>query len=104
MSSACNGDIMERVQVEIYGQIYSLKGTDNPVRIRELAEYVDAKMKEIEKGTGTVDSLRVAILTALTITDELYRLRMKYSELDMTADNAVNRLLSITESVGDICQ
>ncbi len=95
---------MERVQVEIYGQIYSLKGTDDPARIRELAAYVDSKMKEIEKGTGTVDSLRVAILTALTITDELYRLRAQYSELGMTADNAVNRLLGITEHLGDACQ
>jgi len=92
---------MERVQVEIYGQIYSLKGTDDPVRIRELAAYVDAKMKEIEKGTGTVDSLRVAILTALTIADELYRLRLQYSELGITADNAANRLLGITQSIAD---
>lgn len=92
---------MERVQVEIYGQTYSLKGTDNPARIRELAAYVDAKMKEIEKGTGTVDSLRVAILTALTIADELYRLRLQYSELGITADNAANRLLGITESMAD---
>jgi len=95
---------MERVQVEIYGQIYSLKGTDDPTHIRELAAYVDAKMKEIEKGTGTVDSLRVAILTALTIADELSRLRNQYSELGITADNAVNRLLSITENVGDACR
>ncbi len=95
---------MERVQVEIYGQIYSLKGTDDPSRIRELAAYIDAKMKEIEKGTGTVDSLRVAILTALTIADELFRLRVQYSELGMTADNAVNRILSITEHIGDACQ
>jgi cell division protein ZapA len=95
---------MERVQVEIYGQIYSLKGTDDPVRIRDIAAYVDAKMKEIEKGTGTVDSLRVAILTALTITDELYRLRMQHSELGMTAENGVNRLLGMTEHIRDACQ
>jgi cell division protein ZapA len=95
---------MERVQVEIYGQIYSIKGTDDSARIRELAAYVDAKMKEIEKGTGTVDSLRVAILTALTVTDELYRLREQYSELGTTADNAVNRLLGITAHIGEACQ
>lgn len=95
---------MERVQVEIYGQIYSLKGTDDPARIRELAAYVDTKMKEIEKGTGTVDSLRVAILTALTITDELYRLRAKHSELGMAAENAVDRLLGMTDHIGDACQ
>ena len=35
--------------------------------IRELAAFFDAKMKEVQKGTGTADPHRVAILTALTI-------------------------------------
>ncbi|MGE5174042.1 MAG: cell division protein ZapA [Betaproteobacteria bacterium] len=88
---------MERVQVEIYGQVYSIKGGDDPAHIRELADFVDAKMKEVEKGTGTVDPLRVAILATLTIADELYRMREQYGELAMASDNAVKRLLNLTE-------
>ncbi len=88
---------MERVQVEIYGQVYSIKGGDDPFHIRELAAFVDAKMKEVEKGTGTVDPLRVSILTTLTIADELYRLRKQYGELEIAADNAAERLLNLTE-------
>ncbi len=90
---------MERVQVEIYGQIYSMKGTNDPAKIRELASYVDAKMKEVEKGTGTVDPHRVAILTAITLADELYRLRERFDELEIAADNAAKRLLNLTEDV-----
>jgi len=92
---------MERVQVEIYGQVYSIKGADNAARIRELADYVDLKMKEVQKGTGTVDPLRVAILTALTIADELTSLRMQYDELEVAADNAAKRLINLTEGVPD---
>jgi cell division protein ZapA len=92
---------MERVQVEIYGQVYSIKGAPDPAHIRELAAYVDAKMKEVEKGTGTVDPHRVAILTALTIAEEFYRMREHYGELGLTADNAVKRLLSLTENSPD---
>lgn len=88
---------MESVQVEIFGQVYNLKGADNAAHIRELAAYVDGKMKEVEKGTGTVDPLRVAILSSLTIADELYRQRAQYGELEMIADNATKRLLSITD-------
>ncbi len=90
---------MERVQVEIYGQIYNIRGGYDPTHIRELAAFVDARMKEVEKGTGTVDPLRVAILTTLTIADELYRLRKQYGELEIAADNATKRLLSLTEDV-----
>ncbi len=92
---------MERVQVEIYGQVYSLKGADNAAHIRELADFIDAKMKEIQKGTGTVDPLRVAILTALTIADELKCLRKQYDALEVAADNAAERLIDLTEGVLD---
>ncbi len=92
---------MERVQVEIYGQVYSIKGTDNSVHIRELAAYVDNKMKEVQKGTGTVDPLRVAILTALTIADELNTMRVQYDELEEVADNASKCLIDLTEGVSE---
>ena len=92
---------MERVQVEIYGQVYSIKGADNAAHIRELAAFVDSKMKEVQKGTGTVDPLRVAILTALTIADELNCLRTQYDALEVAADNAAKRLIDLTESVPD---
>ncbi|MDD1749725.1 MAG: cell division protein ZapA [Methanothrix sp.] len=90
---------MERVQVEIFGQVYSIKGKDDPAYIRELAAFIDSKMKEVQKGTGTADPHRVAILTALTITDELYRLREQYGNMEKTSENAARRLLDLTENL-----
>lgn len=91
------GVTMESVQVEIFGQTYSIKGQDDPAYIRELAAFIDVKMKEVQKGTGTVDPLRVAILTSLTITDELYRLRAQHGAMEKAADKATKRLLSLTD-------
>jgi cell division protein ZapA len=88
---------MGRVQVEIYGQSYSLKDTDDPQHIRELAALVDAKMKEIGQGTGTTDPLRVAILAALTIADDLAHLRAKHAEVETAFENTADRLLTLTE-------
>lgn len=90
---------MESVQVEIFGQVYSIKGKDEPAYIKELAAFVDAKMKEIQKGTGTSDPHRVAILTALTISDELHRLRDRHAVLGKTTEEAVQRLIDLTEEV-----
>jgi cell division protein ZapA len=87
---------MENVQVEIFGQLYSLKGKDDPVYIRELAAYVDGKMREVQKGTGTGDPHRVAILTALTISDELYRLRQEHGVLGRSVEEGIQRLLDVT--------
>jgi len=90
---------MESVQVEIFGQTYSIKGNDDPASIRELAAFVDAKMKEVQKGTGTADPLRVAILTALTMSDELIRLREQKGGLEQSMEGVSKRLLELTEQV-----
>jgi len=61
---------MEYVTVEIYDQTYHLYGQD-PDHIRELAVTVDAKMRAVASEGRTVDSLRVAVLAALNLADEL---------------------------------
>jgi cell division protein ZapA len=66
--------------VEIYDQIYQLKGPD-PEYIDRLAMMVDAKMRAVSAHGSTVDSLRVAVLAALNIADELATLRSRYEQL-----------------------
>jgi cell division protein ZapA len=58
------------VTVEIYDQTYHLSGQD-AAHIRELAAQVDAKMRAVAARGRTVDSLRVAVLAALNLADEL---------------------------------
>jgi cell division protein ZapA (FtsZ GTPase activity inhibitor) len=87
---------MQSVQVEILGQVYSIKGMDDHAYIRELAAFCDAKMREVQKATGTSDAHRVAILAALTISDELFRLRRQYQSLEDSVERSATRLLEIT--------
>jgi cell division protein ZapA len=56
--------------VTIYDQAYHLTGQD-PAHIHRLAEQVDAKMRAVAAQGRTVDSLRVAVLAALNLADEL---------------------------------
>lgn len=63
------------VQVEIFGQSYSLSAGAEPGYVEQLAAHVDAQMREVGKSAGAVDSLRVAVLAALNIADECFRLR-----------------------------
>ena len=60
----------EYVTVEIYDQLYHLSG-DDPQHIRDLAAYVDAKMRAVAAQGKTADSLRVAVLASLNLADEL---------------------------------
>ncbi|HWT66136.1 MAG TPA: cell division protein ZapA [Terracidiphilus sp.] len=56
--------------VHIYDQAYHLTG-QNPGHIQRLAELVDSKMRAVAAQGRTVDSLRVAVLAALNLADEL---------------------------------
>ena len=90
---------MESVQVEIFGQTYSIKVANDREYIQELAMFVDGRMKEIQKSTGTSDVYRIAILTALNITDELHRLRSQHDGLKKATSSSLDRLMEITDGV-----
>ena len=68
------------VTVEIYDQTYHLRGQDRAY-IERLAELVDAKMRAVAAHGTTVDSLRVAVLAALNVADELLTLEARYQAL-----------------------
>jgi cell division protein ZapA len=73
-------DVPPSVSVDIYDQVYHLRGVD-PEYIQGLAAMVNEKMRAVSEHGGTVDSLRVAVLAALNIADELCSLRLQYDEL-----------------------
>ena len=76
LEAAENGAVI----VDIYDQVYQLRGTD-AAYIERLAAMVDGKMRAVSAHGSTVDSLRVAVLAALNIADELTTLRARYDAL-----------------------
>jgi len=70
------------VHVQIFGQTYSVKAGADTGYVEELAAHVDAQMQEVSRAAGAVDSLRVAVLAALNIADECFRLRADLREAD----------------------
>ncbi len=72
------------IRVEIYNQTYNIRSDGDSEYLMRLADFVDSRMREISSGTLTVDSLKVAILAALHIADELHRLQDAHAETDAT--------------------
>ena len=70
MAQEQSGHPAEYVTVQIYDQTYHLSG-QNAEHIRSLAELVDTRMRAVAEQGRTVDSLRVAVLAALNLADEL---------------------------------
>jgi cell division protein ZapA len=83
----------DAVSVEIYDQIYNLRGTDDAY-IQQIAALVDAKMRAVAAHGGTADSLRVAVLAALNIADDLLSLRARYDALAGSRDRSEDSMRS----------
>jgi cell division protein ZapA len=78
--------------VSIYDQTYHLRGQD-PNHIRQLADLVDTKMRAVAAVGRTVDSLRVAVLAALNLADELSQTTVVDSNEGRMRTAHLNRLL-----------
>ena len=70
------------IRVEIYNQTYNIRSDGDGSYITGLADEVDRRMREIASGTLTVDSLKVAILAALHLADELHRVKKLSEQAD----------------------
>nr|WP_051331205.1 cell division protein ZapA [Aneurinibacillus terranovensis] len=71
----------ERVVVEIYGQYYTMKGESSSSHMRMVAGYVDDKMRKIASANPRLDTNKLAVLSALNMADEYFKLRQEYEEL-----------------------
>ena len=87
------------IRVEIYDQEYHMKGELDPEYIRQLAKFLDAKMRWIASRTHTVDSLRVAVLAALNIADEYHQLKSKYEATAKRVDEKVGEYNELLDQI-----
>lgn len=62
-------------EVHILGQAYMVKGAESPDYVKELAAFVDGRIKEVYTVLPGTPPLRATILAALNIADELFKAR-----------------------------
>ena len=65
----------QSVKVNIFGEDYPIKGDSDASYIQEVAKYVDQRMKGVAEKLSNKLPLRVAVLAAMNITDELFNER-----------------------------
>ncbi len=63
------------VSVWIRGHEFRILSDDDQESLQRVARYLDDTMGKVEERTGTVDSLDVALLTALNLARELVGIR-----------------------------
>ena len=90
-----------QIKITIFGQEYSVKAPADPTYIKNIAEYVDTKMREVQSGfSSTQSSNRIAILSAMNITDELFNAKKKGDSDNNEVEEKITSLIElIDESV-----
>ncbi|HXR36997.1 MAG TPA: cell division protein ZapA [Candidatus Binataceae bacterium] len=84
---------MPSVSVEIMGQHLEVASDADADWVRAVARAVDARAQDIRTRARSINTVDLAILTALNFADELERLRLEYRELLEQID-ALNKRLS----------
>ena len=89
----------QSVTVKIFHRSYRLRSRGDAAYVRDLADYVDRQMVQISDRTPTVDSLRVAILAALSIADECVSARRRLERVEATVCRKSGELNELLRSV-----
>ena len=87
-----------QIKITIFGQEYSVKAPADPTYIKKIAEYVDTKMREVQSGfNSTQSSNRIAILSAMNITDELFNARKKGDSNESEIEEKITSLIELID-------
>jgi cell division protein ZapA len=89
---------MTKIPVNILGRVYEVEAQGDELLIYSLAEYLEQKLTEVQNDTGIVDTQKLAILAALNIADELFRLRNSRENSSGVFDKKADELIKVLDN------
>ena len=84
------------IDVEIYGQRYSIRGEADDAYIRRLAHLVDDHMRHLAEGMKTATPSKLAVLTAINLAHQLFESEKKRTQGEADVDR---RMVTLMESI-----
>ncbi len=81
-----------QIRTNIFGSEYTLVSDSDEKYVKEIAQYIDEKMRAIDKNQSIKSTAKIAILAALNITEELFQERLYRQKLLDQLDEEAKRL------------
>lgn len=63
------------MRIELLGTSFSIQSDEDPAYLSEIVQYLSQKIAEVSASVKTEDQVKIGILAALLISDELFKLR-----------------------------
>jgi cell division protein ZapA len=85
------------IEIEVYGQKYKIrvKGEEDEKYISRLTSYLDLKMKDVATKSNSSDAMKIAVLAALNIVDEMFLTQKKLDQLNEVIGHMENEVESL---------
>jgi len=80
------------ISIDVAGQTLTIRSDEDEAYVRALATFVDRKVQELGRGQHGVTTLNLALTAALTIADELHKLRKAQEDIDGDLDRLSARI------------
>ncbi|MFA4916718.1 MAG: cell division protein ZapA [Syntrophales bacterium] len=94
------GMLKKRFNINVMGQDLSVVSDSGDEHVANVVRYVNGKVEEIEKASGNINTLNVAIMVALNIADEHFKLeevnRGIYSKLEDRSEKLLHLIDEIS--------
>jgi cell division protein ZapA len=87
------------VRVKIYDREYAFRTTGDPERLKALCASLDRRMREVAASTGSVDTLKVAVLAALSLADDLQKAKEELKKLDESVSRRSLACVSLLDRI-----
>jgi cell division protein ZapA len=85
--------------MSVLGSSFTLRSDDEPQHLRSVAEYFIRSVQEVERALPTASPLRVAVLSALNIADELLKERRARQQGLPVPEPDSREILEITQRI-----
>jgi cell division protein ZapA len=98
--------IMERIQsetsVHIFDETYRIASHLDADMTRQVADFVDTKMREIEARASHLSKSRIAVLAAMEMAADLLQIRQEREEMLRQTHDQIKKLSELVEQCSSL--
>ena len=81
------GGEKNKIKLDILGTVFTIQSEENPEYLEGVINYLKAKVNEVKAGFGITDPLKLSLISALNVVDELLKERKRKDSIsEVTPD------------------
>lgn len=89
---------MEKVTIDFFDEEYSILTDADETYVKQIAEFLEAKVKEANKNNKKISVSHPFLLASLKIVDDFFRLQREFEEFKNSADQKSKSLVELLDS------